>query len=127
MPADAFTLAQTKALKSLFTNLTEASKDLPILKNLASKSDADQIWILLSGFLVFWMHAGFSMLEAGSVRHKNTINILFKNIVTVAIGAIAYFFVGYGFAYGENSAAPKFIGSGDYLLLSDNFGNDNAK
>ena len=40
------------------------------------------------------MHAGFSMLEAGCVRAKNTINILFKNIVTVCIGAFAYFVVG---------------------------------
>ena len=78
MPADAFTLAQTKALKSLFTNLTEASKDLPILKKLASKSDADQIWILLSGFLVFWMHAGFSMLEAGSVHLEHVLELLWQ-------------------------------------------------
>ena len=73
-----------------------------ILKLKASEADfhanADQIWILLCGFLVFWMHAGFSMLEAGCVRAKNTINILFKNIVTVCIGAFAYFFVGYAFA-----------------------------
>jgi len=82
-------------------------------------ANADQIWILLSGFLVFWMHAGFSMLEAGSVRAKNTINILFKNIVTVCIGAFAYFFVGYAFAYGADNAgedSAKFIGSGMYFV-----------
>mmetsp|Transcript_27548 Transcript_27548/g.51401 ORF Transcript_27548/g.51401 Transcript_27548/m.51401 type:complete len:468 (-) Transcript_27548:177-1580(-) len=82
----------------------------------ALSANADQIWILLCGFLVFWMHAGFAMLEAGSVRRKNTINILFKNVGTVAISAIMYFFLGYSFAYGDLGRENDFIGSGDYAL-----------
>eukprot|EP00466_Bigelowiella_natans_P001692 jgi/Bigna1/89773/estExt_fgenesh1_pg.C_550065 len=85
-------------------------------------ANADQIWILLCGFLVFWMHAGFSMLEAGSVRQKNTVNILFKNVGTICIGAIMYFIFGFAFAYGSDGA-NGFISSGDYALvdsLNDN-------
>lgn len=91
-------------------------------------ANADQIWILLSGFLVFWMHAGFTMLEAGSVRMKNAVNILFKNLGTVSIGSIFYYLTGYAFAYGtenldEVDGVPqvrdgsfRFIGSGSYAI-----------
>lgn len=82
-------------------------------------ANATQIWILIAGFLVFWMHAGFAMLEAGSVRAKNTINILFKNIGTISIGAIMYFTIGYSFAYGQKNADEKvsrFGGAGDWAL-----------
>mmetsp|Transcript_13429 Transcript_13429/g.27170 ORF Transcript_13429/g.27170 Transcript_13429/m.27170 type:complete len:473 (-) Transcript_13429:255-1673(-) len=89
----------------------------------ALSANADQIWILLCGFLVFWMHAGFAMLEAGSVRRKNTINILFKNVGTIAISAIMFFFLGYPFAYGDLGRENDFIGSGDYALYESQ--NDN--
>ncbi|GBG26284.1 Ammonium transporter 1 member 1 [Hondaea fermentalgiana] len=93
-----------------------------------TQSNADQIWVLLAGFLVFWMHAGFTMLEAGSVQHKNAINILFKNMGTVAIGAFFYYLFGYAWAYGTdnlimendipqpNEGSFRFIGSGNYAL-----------
>eukprot|EP00469_Lotharella_globosa_P012210 CAMPEP_0167788200 /NCGR_PEP_ID=MMETSP0111_2-20121227/9890_1 /TAXON_ID=91324 /ORGANISM="Lotharella globosa, Strain CCCM811" /LENGTH=473 /DNA_ID=CAMNT_0007680015 /DNA_START=43 /DNA_END=1464 /DNA_ORIENTATION=+ len=89
----------------------------------ALRSDADQIWILIAGFLVFWMHAGFAMLEAGSVRRKNTINILFKNVGTIAIGGLMYFFVGFSFAYGTQFTQSQFIGAGDFALTESE--NDN--
>ena len=82
-------------------------------------SSADQIWILTAGFLVFFMHAGFTMLESGSVRHKNAVNIMFKNIGTLTISGIAYYLWGYAFAYGTNNADDpsfKFIGSGNFAL-----------
>mmetsp|Transcript_44004 Transcript_44004/g.95622 ORF Transcript_44004/g.95622 Transcript_44004/m.95622 type:complete len:464 (+) Transcript_44004:69-1460(+) len=83
------------------------------------KSDGDAIWILLSGFLVFFMHAGFSMLEAGSVRHKNAVNIMFKNIGTIGIGGIMYFLTGFAFGYGEDNidkSSYGFIGTGNFAL-----------
>mmetsp|Transcript_14065 Transcript_14065/g.18413 ORF Transcript_14065/g.18413 Transcript_14065/m.18413 type:complete len:505 (+) Transcript_14065:165-1679(+) len=85
----------------------------------AELSNATIIWILLAGFLVFFMHAGFSMLEAGSVRHKNAVNIMFKNIGTIAIGAICYYVFGFAFAYGtanSSESSSGFIGSGFYGL-----------
>ena len=60
---------------------------------------ANNLWILIAAVLVFVMHLGFSMLEAGFVQKKNTVNILFKNVMIIAIGLITYFFVGFNLMY----------------------------
>ncbi|WP_175416513.1 ammonium transporter [Natrinema versiforme] len=54
------------------------------------------VWVLVATFLVFFMHAGFGMLESGQVRSKNVANQLTKNVLTWGVGVIAYFFVGAG-------------------------------
>ena len=73
-------------------------------------------FLLTSAYLVFLMQAGFAMLCAGSVRTKNTMNILLKNVIDVCAGAIAYYVFGWGFAYGPNSDAKAFIGAGHHGL-----------
>ncbi|MEM6725889.1 MAG: ammonium transporter [Bacteroidota bacterium] len=60
---------------------------------------ANNLWILVATTLVFVMHLGFSMLEAGFVRQKNTVNILFKNVMIISIGLITYYFVGFNLMY----------------------------
>jgi Amt family ammonium transporter len=55
-------------------------------------------WILMVSFLIFFMHAGFAMLEAGQVRSKNVANQLTKNLLTWSIGVMAFFLVGNGVA-----------------------------
>ena len=61
------------------------------------------IWMLLATFLVFIMHLGFSVLEAGLTRAKNTVNILFKNIFIIAVGIITYAFIGFNLMYPDFS------------------------
>ena len=68
----------------------------------------DTLWILVSGFFVFFMQTGFAMLEVGSVRSKSAQNILLKNIVDVSLGSIIWWLIGYGFAYGDS--VSYFIG-----------------
>ncbi len=58
------------------------------------------LFILLGAIMVLAMHAGFAFLEVGTVRKKNQVNALVKIIVDFATSTIAYFFVGYGIAYG---------------------------
>ena len=60
----------------------------------------DTFYFLVMGALVMWMAAGFSMLEAGLVRSKNTAEILTKNIMLFAIACTAYLVVGYNIMYG---------------------------
>jgi len=63
------------------------------------------LFLLFSGALVMWMAAGFSMLEAGLVRSKNTTEILTKNILLYALACIAYQVCGFDIMYQENATA----------------------
>jgi Amt family ammonium transporter len=74
--------------------------------------------MLTNTFLVFFMQAGFAMLCAGSVRSKNTKNILIKNVLDACVGAIAWFLFGYGFAFGATTGKKEnaFIGSGNFAM-----------
>ena len=77
----------------------------------------DTAWLLIAAFLVFFMQAGFAMVEAGFVRAKNTTNILMKNILDASVGAVAFWAVGWGIAYGvSGDSAPGLFGDGDFFL-----------
>eukprot|EP00963_Diacronema_lutheri_P000386 scaffold24_cov341-Pavlova_lutheri.AAC.75 len=71
-------------------------------------------FILMSAYLVFFMQTGFAMLCAGSVRTKNTMNILIKNVLDACAGALAYYVTGWAFAYGDS--ANSFIGHSNFAL-----------
>ncbi|KAJ8023497.1 Ammonium transporter 1 member 2 [Holothuria leucospilota] len=62
-------------------------------------------FLLINGIIIFLMQCGFAFLEAGSVRAKNTTNILIKNLLDVFLGAVAYWAIGYAFAFGDPSNA----------------------
>ncbi|MFZ0105552.1 MAG: ammonium transporter, partial [Thiobacillus sp.] len=64
------------------------------------KTGSDVLFVLLGGIMVLAMHAGFAFLELGTVRKKNQVNALVKIITDFSISTIAYFFIGYGIAYG---------------------------
>jgi Amt family ammonium transporter len=64
------------------------------------KSGADALFILIGAIMVLAMHSGFAFLELGTVRAKNQINALVKILCDFSVSTLAYFFVGYGIAYG---------------------------
>jgi Amt family ammonium transporter len=66
----------------------------------AFKSGSDMIFVLLGAIMVLAMHAGFAFLELGTVRRKNQVNALVKILTDFSLSTIAYFFIGYGIAYG---------------------------
>lgn len=75
---------------------------------------ANNTWMLVSTVLVFIMHLGFASLEAGFVRSKNTVNILFKNSMIIAIGLLTYYLVGFSLMYpgGDGGGFFGFAGFG---------------
>lgn len=66
----------------------------------AGQTSSDVLFVLLGAIMVLAMHAGFAFLEVGTVRSKNQVNALVKIMVDFSVSTIAYFFIGYGIAYG---------------------------
>ncbi|MDW3220609.1 MAG: ammonium transporter [Acidimicrobiales bacterium] len=64
----------------------------------------DNLWLVVAGALVFLMQAGFAFVEAGLTRAKNIANIMAKNLADMAIGAIAFFIIGWTIAYGSSDS-----------------------
>jgi len=64
----------------------------------------DTIWVLICAYLVFLMHAGFTLVEIGFTRAKNTVNILMKNFMTISLGVLLFALVGFGLAFGGDVA-----------------------
>lgn len=86
----------------------EISESITLLQ-----SNLDTVWVLVAAFLVFFMQAGFAMVEAGFTRAKNASNIIMKNLMDYAIGSIAFFAVGFGIMFGSDIAGV--IGGSGFL------------
>ncbi len=90
----------------------------------------NNVWLLVTAFLVMFMQPGFAMVEAGFTRAKNTSNILMKNLMDFSIGSLTFWFIGYSIMYGGsilggligNPGEKIFYNSGgfgDYADMSD--------
>jgi len=65
--------------------------------------DVNVVWTCVAAFLVFFMQAGFAMVETGFTRAKNAVNILMKNLMDFSVGTIAFFLVGFGLMFGTSN------------------------
>ncbi|CAL6401622.1 unnamed protein product [Bathycoccus prasinos] len=87
-------------------------------------SNLTTLWLLLGAYMVFLMQAGFALLEAGSVRAKNTKNILIKNLMDGCLGALVWYFIGYHLAYGTKDSCKGgsdcngFVGNGADVFMN---------
>lgn len=79
----------------------------------ATKTAIDTVWTLIAGFLVFFMQAGFAMVETGLTRAKNASNIIMKNLMDFAIGSLVYFSFGFAFMFGVDKGG--FIGTSGFF------------
>ncbi len=71
------------------------------------------LWVLIAGALVFFMNAGFGLVESGLCRAKNTVNIMTKNFVVFGLAVVGYWSVGYAWMFGSGSSV---IGSEGFFL-----------
>jgi Amt family ammonium transporter len=92
-------------MSHLINNLPLVIQDAAAVESLAGaiKDDMGMLWMLLSGVLVFFMQAGFTLVESGMTRSKNAVNIAMKNLLDIAVGSLTYWFVGYSLMYGDTS------------------------
>lgn len=80
-------------------------------------SPVDYVWILMCGFLIFFMQAGFAMVETGFCRAKNATNLLSKNLIDFVVASLVFFAIGYGFIKGTDAGGV--IGLGKWFLHGD--------
>ena len=104
--------------RTLTTALTLTIGTLPLF---AQEIDAatvqdnlNYVWTIIAACLVFFMQAGFALVETGFTRAKNAINIIMKNVMDVSAGGLAFFLLGFGLMFG--TSAGGWIGTDGFLL-----------
>ncbi len=83
------------------------------------QNNLDVLYYMVAAGLVFWMQAGFSMLESGMTGSKNAANIMMKNMADACFGILAFFLIGFGLMYG--SSVGGFIGSDTFALSAGSY------
>ena len=84
------------------------------------RTGLDTVWVLVAGMLVFWMNAGFALVESGLARAKNCVNILAKNFVVFALSTLSFYIIGWGLMFGDGT---PWLGTSGLFMVS---GADNS-
>lgn len=71
------------------------------------------LWTIIAAILVFFMQAGFALVELGLTRSKNSINIIMKNLMDFSVGSLLFFLIGFGLMFGESNG---FFGTTDFMI-----------
>lgn len=69
----------------------------------ALQDNINIVWTAVAAFLVFFMQAGFAMVESGFTRAKNTVNIMMKNLMDFSVGTVSFFLIGFGLMFGASN------------------------
>ena len=104
--------------RTLTTALTLITATVPLFAQEADaatvQDNLNYVWTIIAACLVFFMQAGFALVETGFTRAKNAVNIIMKNVMDVSAGGLAFFLVGFGLMFG--SSAGGWIGTDGFLL-----------
>jgi Amt family ammonium transporter len=119
LPAGADYTALEQRLKALEAKMAEpaAAPAAPETAAAAApdvQTNLNTVWIIIAGAMVFFMQAGFCLLELGLTRAKNAINICMKNSLDFCVGTLCFFFVGFGLMFGNSLEGV--IGTGPFWL-----------
>ncbi len=93
--------------------------DAPKVEDMVAelKVGMDTMWVMIAGMLVFFMNAGFCMLETGFCRQKNAVNVLAKNLIVFSLATIAFWAIGFGLMFSDGNG---FLGtSGGFFLTGE--------
>src|SRR5215211_5417965 len=94
--------------------------DTPVKQGAATPEDValavDTIWVIVAAMLVLFMQAGFAMLEVGFSRMKNVGSVVAKILAMMGIGFVAYWAVGFAFAFSEGGGLQSIIGTQGFFL-----------
>ncbi len=103
----------------LLVSFTAGADDIAVADTLLEhKVMLDTLWVMIAGFLVFFMNAGFALVETGFCRGKNAVNILAKNFIVFAIASLTFWATGFALMFGDGNA---FLGlAGFFLRGADN-------
>ena len=88
--------------------LTTLSYNISTAAAVDANEDFTILWILISGILVFFMQAGFTLLESGMTQSKNAANIAMKNFMDISVGTLTFWLLGYGLMYGAKGSMGIF-------------------
>jgi ammonium transporter, Amt family len=97
-----------------FASPAAASAAQEVPEGVASQVILDNLWVFIAGVLVFFMQAGFGLVEAGLTRSKNVANIMMKNMMDMAAGVLAFLFIGFGIAFGSDELLGGWFGWGGF-------------
>ena len=78
------------------------------------QENLNYVWTIIAACMVFFMQAGFTLVETGFTRAKNALNIVMKNVMDVSAGGLAFFFIGFGLMFG--TTAGGWIGTDGFAL-----------
>jgi len=110
--------AQEAAVAAASAPAAPSPIDLSSLSSL--RIGLDTVWVLVAAMLVFWMNAGFALVESGLCRSKNAVNILSKNFIVFALSTISFYVIGWGLMFGDGNG---FFGTSGLFFVS---GADNS-
>ena len=103
-----------KALASVLITLGLASPVFAQGVSPETKVIVDTLWVLITAMLVFFMNAGFALVESGLCRAKNAVNILAKNFIVFAASSLAFWVIGFGIMFGNGN---DFVGTTGWLIM----------
>ncbi len=102
-----------KLLESKTKTIEEQAKSIKQDSEKSTKN-LNYVWILICASLVFFMQAGFALVESGTSRSKNMVNVLMKNYMDMAVGTIAFSVIGFGLMFGASKTG--FLGTSHFLF-----------
>ncbi|MFP4415698.1 MAG: ammonium transporter [Chitinispirillaceae bacterium] len=106
-----------KTTKLITTALLVGASTMPLVAQeveMMPQEHGNVLWTLIAALLVFFMQAGFAMVESGFTRAKNAVNIMMKNLMDFSIGSLGFWVLGFGLMFG--TTAGHFIGTSGFFL-----------